>query len=989
MAMVGLAMAVFAAMGLGAPLDNLEVASTIVPAARHLRAAPYADWAHHHWVWLDHGGNGQADCLELAHDYISHNITIGAMDIDSTWEQGFNNFIPDTNKFPNMTDMIEQLHALDLRVIFWITSMVDTDSPNYADGEKHGYYLRNILNETGKMKWWHGTGSLVDYTNPDAVAWWHDQMDNMLDMNIDGWKCDGTDPYIVELIEPQGAQGPVTWHEYSHMYYGDFFNYTREKLGNDRLVMSRPVDAYGSFFVEFSPKYVMASGWVGDQDDTFDGLTQALKRYLQSAWRDYANFGSDIGGYRTPQKPRQSELFLRWAQLGAFSPLMENGGGGEHRPWMFDANGSTFVTDTYRNYVDTHYSLVSYLLSIGSAALENGTSVLHPMAPYDSLIDKIIDDFNPPTYAYLLGDRIFVNPINEAGDGQSTRVTFTLPNDSSWVSFVNASDRYSPGAQVTKNFSLAEFPVYQRAGYIVPRNAPRETSRITLSVAVDPSVRSDMFALRTSESAPHQGHGCEVTYTWKDDFTMELTVSQHQTLSFEWALTLADRPVAVTAHDGSAADFDYDELSHVVRVPVGVPTLAISQPRGRLKFSRRLEDLNNIEAMAAEPRASSWSAQEDDLADFESGASSAQQDEMLDDGRTRSAPAVTAAEAGADEPLPELQRGRSRPFLPSERSANSDAVPPSDFGDVNDEEDDETNTVIGGGSEAELELGSWPSLTREATLQLPQNEEVEAWQPTAFLDSRSTEEWLTAAPPQALAYRIVALEQALSRQRLKDASGYRTPRQPRASSIISFRDQASSTTRSLRSRKTEIPNEYLCSITYDIMVDPVVAADGFSYERESIARWFEEHTTSPMTGKELPSRILLPNHALRIVIRDFCEQKGVQLADLPVQQELSASDVQRHLASTVRPAFSSTGERSAFGPIGYAREDTSSINQFLLAQYQQQLQTESHLLGVPSQDSELGYNRLSAQAGARAPTSGRTGAADAERRTSTSVCRMM
>lgn len=45
-----------------------------------------------------------------------------------------------------------------------------------------------------------------------------------------------------------------------------------------------------------SPKYVMASGWTGDADDTFDGLQDTLKRYLQSAWAGYANFGRCADG---------------------------------------------------------------------------------------------------------------------------------------------------------------------------------------------------------------------------------------------------------------------------------------------------------------------------------------------------------------------------------------------------------------------------------------------------------------------------------------------------------------------------------------------------------------------------------------------------------------------------------------------------------------------------------------------------------------------
>jgi hypothetical protein len=45
----------------------------------------------------------------------------------------------------------------------------------------------------------------------------------------------------------------------------------------------------------FSPRDVVFSGWVGDQDPTFDGLQNALMNIFHSAWRNYVNFGSDIG----------------------------------------------------------------------------------------------------------------------------------------------------------------------------------------------------------------------------------------------------------------------------------------------------------------------------------------------------------------------------------------------------------------------------------------------------------------------------------------------------------------------------------------------------------------------------------------------------------------------------------------------------------------------------------------------------------------------
>ena len=50
------------------------------------------------------------------------------------------------------------------------------------------------------------------------------------------------------------------------------------------------------------------------------------------------------------------------------------------------------------------------------------------------------------------------------------------------------------------------------------------------------------------------------------------------------------------------------------------------------------------------------------------------------------------------------------------------------------------------------------------------------------------------------------------------------------------------------------------------MQDPVVAQDGHSYEKSAIARWFEEHNTSPLTGAAVgDTRVRTPNRGLRAI----------------------------------------------------------------------------------------------------------------------------
>ncbi|KAH3761420.1 hypothetical protein Pelo_6819 [Pelomyxa schiedti] len=65
------------------------------------------------------------------------------------------------------------------------------------------------------------------------------------------------------------------------------------------------------------------------------------------------------------------------------------------------------------------------------------------------------------------------------------------------------------------------------------------------------------------------------------------------------------------------------------------------------------------------------------------------------------------------------------------------------------------------------------------------------------------------------------------------------------------------------------PLEYLCSITGDLMDTPVVAADGYCYEKSAIEEWLSKHNTSPMTNSVLPNEALVVCHTLRTSILDW------------------------------------------------------------------------------------------------------------------------
>ena len=66
-----------------------------------------------------------------------------------------------------------------------------------------------------------------------------------------------------------------------------------------------------------------------------------------------------------------------------------------------------------------------------------------------------------------------------------------------------------------------------------------------------------------------------------------------------------------------------------------------------------------------------------------------------------------------------------------------------------------------------------------------------------------------------------------------------------------------------------LQEQFICPISHEIMIDPVVAPDGHTYERVQIEAWFASHSTSPSTNARLESKSLVPNHALRKTIGVF------------------------------------------------------------------------------------------------------------------------
>jgi hypothetical protein len=61
------------------------------------------------------------------------------------------------------------------------------------------------------------------------------------------------------------------------------------------------------------------------------------------------------------------------------------------------------------------------------------------------------------------------------------------------------------------------------------------------------------------------------------------------------------------------------------------------------------------------------------------------------------------------------------------------------------------------------------------------------------------------------------------------------------------------------------------------MEDPVVAADGHTYERREIETWMAQDRTSPVTGETLRNTNLVPNYSVKSACLEWTQRTGGQV----------------------------------------------------------------------------------------------------------------
>ena len=407
----------------------------------------------------------EAEVSALATNFRTKRIPCDVIYLDIDYMNGYRVFTWNEERFPEPAKMLGDLKKDGFKVIPIIDPGVKADTNYFAarEGLAQDLFAKYPDGQFYQGEVWPSWAYFPDFTKAATRTWWGANLARLLADGVAGFWNDMNEPtvwgtHFPDIVQFDGDGYPTDHKRIRNVYALEMARATREGLRKHSdqryFVLTR---------AGFAGIQRYSAAWTGDNVANELHLKIACRMSQNIGLSGIPFIGSDVGGFVGNPSER---LYIRWMELGAFTPLFRQHAAWDTRrkePWTFGVD----VENAVRDFINLRYRLLPFLYNEFYTAHKTGWPVMRP------LFFNFQDD--PECYRteiqdqFMLGDNLLVAPVLSETDEFKR---FYLP-EGDWYD-LNQQRFYSGKQWILQAVPLKQIPYFLRAGGFLPMQAVQQ-----------------------------------------------------------------------------------------------------------------------------------------------------------------------------------------------------------------------------------------------------------------------------------------------------------------------------------------------------------------------------------------------------------------------------------------------------------------------------------------------------------------------------------
>jgi alpha-D-xyloside xylohydrolase len=376
-------------------------------------------------------------------------------------------------EFPDPVRMMQDIHNRNVHAIISVWPSFGTKTQPYQAFKEKGLLLdMETYPQADSVRIYNA------YNSQARTIYWEFMNRFLFSIGIDGWWLDATEPEYSHLTESQLNQstGQGSFRDVRNLFplvsVGGIYDNERKTNSDKRVyILTRSAFAgqqrYGS------------TVWSGDIEGNWETLRKQIPAGLNFSLCALPYWNTDIGGFWVKEGSSSyadyRELYVRWLQYGAFTPMMRSHGTNTPREiWRFGQKGD-WAYDAIEKYIKLRYRLLPYHYSLSWKVTSCAGSIMRMLA-MDFPNDTNVWDLSTE---YMYGQSFLVIPITQPfytqGEKEASVMDFSqtqiypvyLPEGADWFDFWT-DEKFTGGKNLQRLTPVDLIPLYVKAGSIIP-----------------------------------------------------------------------------------------------------------------------------------------------------------------------------------------------------------------------------------------------------------------------------------------------------------------------------------------------------------------------------------------------------------------------------------------------------------------------------------------------------------------------------------------